>query len=85
MSIAERVRAQIAEQLGVKPEQVVPEASLIDDLGADSLDAVELVMAIEEAFGIEIPDEEAEQLQRVGEVIRYVETRVGEMAAEPKG
>ena len=85
MSIAERVRAQIAEQLGVKLEQVVPEASLIDDLGADSLDAVELVMAIEETFGIEIPDEEAEQLQRVGEVIRYVETRVGEMAAEPKG
>lgn len=76
MSIAERVRAQIAEQLGVKPEQVVPEASLIDDLGADSLDAVELVMAIEEAFGIEIPDEEAKKLQRVGEVIRYVETRV---------
>lgn len=54
----------------------MPEASLIDDLGADSLDAVELVMAIEEAFGIEIPDEEAEKLQRVGEVIRYVETRV---------
>ena len=85
MSIAERVRAQIAEQLGVKLEQVVPEASLIDDLGADSLDAVELVMAIEEAFGIEIPDEEAEQLQRVEEVIRYVESRVGAMAAEPKG
>ncbi len=76
MSIAERVCAQIAEQLGVKPEQVVPEASLIDDLGADSLDAVELVMAIEEEFGLEIPDEEAEQLQRVGEVIQYVERRV---------
>lgn len=75
-SIAERVRSQIAEQLGVKLEEVVPEASLIDDLGADSLDAVELVMAIEEEFGIEIPDEGAEQLRRVGEVIRYVETRV---------
>ncbi len=75
-SIAERVRSQIAEQLGVKLEEVVPEASLIDDLGADSLDAVELVMAIEEEFGLEIPDEEAEQLQRVGEVIQYVERRV---------
>lgn len=76
MLIAEKVRALIAKQLEVEEGKVVPEASLIDDLGADSLDAVELVMAIEEEFGLEIPDEEAEQLQRVGEVIRYVETRV---------
>lgn len=76
MSVAEQVRALIAKQLEVEEGKLVPEASLIDDLGADSLDAVELVMAIEEEFGLEIPDEEAEQLQRVGEVIRYVETRV---------
>jgi acyl carrier protein len=75
MSVAEQVRALIAKQLEVEEGKVVPEASLIDDLGADSLDAVELVMAIEEEFGLEIPDEEAEQLQRVGEVIRYVEAR----------
>ena len=76
MSVAEQVRALIAKQLEVEEGKVVPEASLIDDLGADSLDAVELVMAIEEEFGLEIPDEEAEQLQRVGEVIQYVERRV---------
>lgn len=75
MSVAEQVRALIAKQLEVEEGKVVAEASLIDDLGADSLDAVELVMAIEEEFGLEIPDEEAEQLQRVGEVIRYVEAR----------
>ena len=76
MSVAEQVRALIAKQLEVEEGKVVPEASLVDDLGADSLDAVELVMAIEEEFGLEIPDEEAEQLQRVGEVIQYVERRV---------
>ena len=61
------------EQLGVKPDQVTPAAKFIEDLGADSLDTVELVMALEEEFGIEVPDEQAEKLQSVGDVIKYVE------------
>ncbi len=72
-SIEEKVRDIIVEQLGVNPEQVTPEAKFIEDLGADSLDTVELVMAFEEEFSIEVPDEEAEKLQSVGDVIRYVE------------
>ena len=63
----------IVEQLGVKEDQVVPEAKFIEDLGADSLDTVELVMALEEEFGIEVPDEEAEKLQSVSDVIKYIE------------
>ena len=63
----------IAEQLGVKPEQITPEAKFIEDLGADSLDTVELVMALEEEFGNEIPDEDAEKLTSVGDVIRFIE------------
>jgi len=72
-NIQEKVRDIIVEQLGVNPEQVTPEAKFIEDLGADSLDTVELVMAFEEEFGIDVPDEEAEKLQSVGDVIRYVE------------
>ena len=72
-SIEQRVKDIIVEQLGVKPEQVTPEAKFIEDLGADSLDTVELVMAREEEFGNEIPDEQAEKLQSVGDVIKYVE------------
>lgn len=72
-SIEEKVKDIIVEQLGVNPEQVNPEAKFIEDLGADSLDTVELVMAFEEEFSIEVPDEEAEKLQTVGDVIRYVE------------
>ena len=68
----------IVEQLGVTPEQVVPEASFIDDLGADSLDTVELVMAFEDAFNIEIPDEDAEKLQRVGDAIEYLKKKLAE-------
>ena len=71
----QKVRAIIAEQLGVKIEEVTDTASFVDDLGADSLDTVELVMALEEEFGIEIPDEEAEKMTSVGEAIRYVEAR----------
>jgi len=71
--IEQRVKDIIVEQLGVKPEQVVPGAKFIEDLGADSLDTVELVMALEEEFGIEVPDEQAEKLQSVGDVIKYVE------------
>jgi acyl carrier protein len=72
-TIEQRVRDIIVEQLGVKPEQVTLEAKFIEDLGADSLDTVELVMALEEEFGHEIPDEEAEKLQTVGDVVRYIE------------
>jgi acyl carrier protein len=70
---AERVKKIIISQLNVSEEQVTPEASFIDDLGADSLDQVELVMALEEEFGTEIPEEAAEKLQSVGSVIEYVE------------
>lgn len=71
--VEEKVKDIVVEQLGVKPEQVTPEAKFIEDLGADSLDTVELVMAFEEEFGQEIPDEEAEKLQTVGDVIKYLE------------
>lgn len=74
-STEDRVREIIVEQLGVTPEQVKPEASFIDDLNADSLDTVELVMAFEEEFGVEVPDEDAEKLQSVGDVIRYIEEK----------
>ncbi len=72
-SIEEKIRDIIVDQLGVNAEQVVPEAKFIEDLGADSLDTVELVMAFEEEFSIDVPDEEAEKLQSVNDVIRYVE------------
>lgn len=75
MAVPDRVKAIIAEQLGVKPEEVVPEASFIDDLGADSLDTVELIMALEEEFGVEIPDEDAEKMTTVGDAIKYVESK----------
>ena len=81
MSVQEKVRSIIAEQLGVKPEEVTPQASFIDDLGADSLDTVELVMALEEEFGIEIPDEEAEKLVTVGDAIKYIEEKAGQKAS----
>ena len=72
MAVQDKITEIIVEQLGVKPEEVVPEASFVDDLGADSLDTVELVMALEEEFGIEIPDEDAEKIQTVGDAIRYI-------------
>ena len=71
-AVADRVRAIIAEQLGVKLEEVTDQASFIEDLGADSLDTVELVMALEEEFGIEIPDEDAEKMGSVGDSIKYI-------------
>ena len=74
-SIQDRVKEIIVEQLGVNPDQVTPEAKFIEDLGADSLDTVELVMAFEEEFGAEIPDEDAEKLQTVGDVVKYIEDR----------
>ncbi|WP_111656754.1 acyl carrier protein [Isoalcanivorax indicus] len=73
-SIEERVSKIIVEQLGVKPEDVKPEASFVEDLGADSLDTVELVMALEEEFETEIPDEEAEKISTVQAAIDYVKT-----------
>jgi acyl carrier protein len=78
MGVAEKITDIIVEQLGVKPEEVVPEASFVDDLGADSLDTVELVMAFEEEFGAEIPDEDAEKLQTVGDAIKYVEEKTSQ-------
>ena len=74
-SIEEKVKDIIVEQLGVNPEQVTPAAKFIEDLGADSLDTVELVMAFEEEFNVEVPDEEAEKLQTVGDVVKYIEER----------
>jgi acyl carrier protein len=76
-SLEERIKQIIVDNLNVKAEQITPEAKFIEDLGADSLDTVELVMALEEEFGNEIPDEDAEKLTSVGDVIRYVEEAQG--------
>ena len=75
MANEEKIKSIIAEQLGVKIEDVKPEASFIEDLGADSLDTVELVMALEEEFSIEIPDEDAEKMATVGDAIKYIEEK----------
>lgn len=75
-TIEERVKDVIVAQLGVDPSEVKPEASFVDDLGADSLDTVELVMALEEEFGIEIPDEEAEKIKTVGEAIEHIKSKL---------
>jgi acyl carrier protein len=75
--VADRVKKIIVDQLGVEEETVTAEASFVDDLGADSLDTVELVMALEEEFGIEIPDEDAEKITRVKEAIEYIEKHSG--------
>ena len=71
--IADKVKKIVVEHLGVEEAKVTPEASFIDDLGADSLDTVELVMAFEEAFGVEIPDEDAKNLKTVGDAVAYIE------------
>lgn len=75
MAMNPKIKEIIVEQLGVDPEKVKPEANFIDDLGADSLDIVELVMAMEEEFDIEIPDEDAEKLRTVNDVVGYLEKK----------
>jgi acyl carrier protein len=74
-TVEERVKKIIAEQLGVEEDEVTPEASFVDDLGADSLDTVELVMALEEEFSIEIPDEDAEKILTVGKALDYIKEK----------
>jgi len=75
-SLKEQIRGLVSEQLGVDPSELTPESNILEDLGADSLDVVELVMAIEEAFDIEVPDEDAETMRTLGDVERYVSSRV---------
>jgi acyl carrier protein len=77
MAVAEKVKEIIAKQLGVDGEKVTMEASFVEDLGADSLDTVELVMAFEEAFNIEIPDEDAEKILKVQDAITYIDDKSG--------
>ncbi len=72
MAVEDKIKSIIADQLGVKADEVTPEASFIDDLGADSLDTVELIMALEEEFSVEIPDEDAEKMTSVGDAIKYI-------------
>lgn len=76
MALEDRVREIVVEQLGVSADEVVPEASFIDDLGADSLDIVELVMAMEESFDVEIPDEDAEKMMTVGAALGYLKGKL---------
>ncbi|MCS7279653.1 MAG: acyl carrier protein [Thermodesulfobacteriaceae bacterium] len=78
MSLEEKIVDIIAEKLNLSKDQIKPEASFIDDLGADSLDLVELVMTMEETFGMEVPDEDAEKLKTVKDVIEYVKSKLGE-------
>jgi len=75
-SVEERVKNIIVEQLRVEPEQVKPEAQFVNDLGADSLDTVELIMGFEDEFGIDIPDEQAEKIKTVGEAIEHIKAKI---------
>jgi acyl carrier protein len=75
MSQQDQVKEIIANQLGVEPDKVTPEAKFVEDLGADSLDTVELIMAFEEQFGMEIPDEDAEKLRTVGDALEYISSK----------
>ncbi|MBP1734913.1 MAG: acpP [Deltaproteobacteria bacterium] len=76
MTVSEKVKEMIIKQLDSKESEVVPEARFIDDLGADSLDIVELIMALEDEYGLEIPDEDAEKIETVGDAIRYIEEHI---------
>jgi acyl carrier protein len=73
--VVQRVNSIVGEQLGVEAADLVPEASLLDDLGADSLDVVELVMALEEEFGIEVPDDDVENIRTIRDIVEYIEAR----------
>jgi acyl carrier protein len=75
-----KVNTIIGDQLGVEDGSLVPEANLLDDLGADSLDVVELVMALEEEFSIEVPDEDVENIRTIGDIVQYIGARVGATA-----
>ncbi|HIE52578.1 MAG TPA: acyl carrier protein [Armatimonadetes bacterium] len=77
MSVYEKIRDIIVDQLGVEEEKVKPDASFVEDLGADSLDVVELIMRIEEEFDLEIPDEDAEQIVTIADAVEYIESRLG--------
>ena len=77
MSIEQRVKEIVADQLGVEMEKITPDAKFVDDFGADSLDVVELIMAFEEEFGVEIPDEDAEKIATVGDVLEYIKSKQG--------
>jgi len=77
MDLEKRLTSLIVEQLGISREEAVPQASFIDDLGADSLDIVELVMAMEEEFDVEIPDEDAERIQRISDAVTYMKEKLG--------
>jgi acyl carrier protein len=79
-SVFERVRARVAHQLGVDEETITRDSSFVEDLGADSLDVVELVMALEEEFEIEIPDEQAEKIVTVGDAVKYIEAHMKDQA-----
>jgi len=78
MDLFEEIKQVVSEQLGVKSEEIKPTASFRDDLGADSLDAVELIMALEEKFGIEIPDADAEAMLTINDAIKYIENKINE-------
>jgi acyl carrier protein len=80
MSVQDRVKAIIVEQLGVDAEEVTSEASFVEDLGADSLDTVELIMAFEEEFGVEISDDDAEKIRKVKDAVEYIDKRAGSSA-----
>lgn len=78
MAVLDKVKKIIAEQLGIDEEDITPDASFTDDLGADSLDLVELVMAFEDGFDIEIPDEDAEKIKTVADAVNYIQSKIGE-------
>jgi len=77
MDVFEKVKSVIVEKLDVEPEKITPDARFIEDLGADSLDIVELIMGLEDEFGLEITDEEAEQIRTVGDAVEFIKARLG--------